>query len=70
MPAAQYTCAMLWTLRVYAWMIPAVSWIVLHDLETLDGRGYWTFFWPIWLQGLILAVGLEIYHHYASRPSN
>lgn len=51
----------LWTLRAFAWVSPVLSWLILHDLQTLGGRGYWTFFWPIWLTGAAMAFGIEIY---------
>lgn len=45
-----------WNFRVYVWGFPALSWMVLRDLQTIDGIGYWAYFWPVWL----LAAGITL----------
>ena len=43
--------------RAFFWVIPVTSWVILHDIQTVDGKTtYWGSFWWLWA----VAVFFEI----------
>lgn len=58
-PYAIYNTIDRWIFRVWIYGILFLQWFFLSDLPTINGHGYWYYFWPVVVIVTGVAVAVE-----------